>query len=813
MEINTANSPVCPISELFDMKAPVLLWDIKTGEITHNFKFEQAFGKIAFFSELMAMIESAKAEKLLHEVDQSIKNGDSFYLDLILADTNEKHLAWGSAVSANKVAIVFHLNHFIHLSDKQTNDVLALFNSIHAYIWHLDIDAKVTFVNKYAEAITPLASSINKSLIEVMPIWGDSNRREREINRALKSGIASHGALECCFEDEGEFWYKVDKIPTYDSSNSVTGVMLVMVDVTPDVLNKRALEESEERYRTFIDNSSDGVFRVDFYPPIEAQSPVAKQVEAIQQSGVLVESNSAMAQMNGCSDVLSILGSSFIGQFLANLTPILNQFVLASYRIKNEEVVQVINDRTFSLQMNLMGTIENGLLVRLWGTVRDITENKRHIESLEYQATHDSLTGLANRSYLYHSMEEEMKRLSGSNKFALILLDLDRFKEINDTLGHNVGDDLLKLISRRIELDVSDSNAVIARLGGDEFAVLLPKIRSNQQAVVMGYRILDAIQEPFALKDFNAEVSASIGITIYPDQANDVSTLMRYADVAMYKAKTERIGVSVYRASYDQYTPKRLAIMNDLGKAIRENQLELYYQPKINLFHNSVYGFEALIRWNHPESGLIPPDEFIPLAEVSNIIHPLTQWVVESSIIQAKLWVDAGYKLSVAANLSAQNLLDDRFAEKLEVMLKKHELPAQYLELEITESSIMADPERALMTLQEINELGVLLSIDDFGTGYSSLAYLKKLPVTYLKIDSSFVKDMLDDEQDKIIVHSTINLAHNLGLEVIAEGVEDEHILHLLQNLDCDKAQGYHIARPMPVKDVQKWLEREQWHS
>lgn len=394
---------------------------------------------------------------------------------------------------------------------------------------------------------------------------------------------------------------------------------------------------------------------------------------------------------------------------------------------------------------------------------------------------------------------------------ALMLLDLDRFKEINDTLGHQAGDKLLKQIGPRLEMELAEFPSLIARLGGDEFAILLSRIRNNQQAVVIGHRVLDAIRHPFEVEGLHTEISVSVGITICPDQADDVSTLMRYADVAMYNAKSERKGVSVYQTDYDPHTPKRLALMSDLGRAIREDQLELFFQPKIHINSREIYGFEALLRWNHPEMGFIPPNEFIPLVEMTELIHPMTLWVLENSIAQAKRWKDQGFQFSIAANLSAQNLLGDFLVERIENLLRKYELPAHMLELEITESTIMVDPERALKVLKNIDALGVTLAIDDFGTGYSSLAYLKQLPVETLKIDGSFVTSMLGDEQDEIIVHSTINLAHNLGLKVVAEGVEDEALLERLQGLGCDQAQGYYIARPQPAADVEEWLVEAEW--
>mgnify|MGYP002700331951 FL=1 len=328
---------------------------------------------------------------------------------------------------------------------------------------------------------------------------------------------------------------------------------------------------------------------------------------------------------------------------------------------------------------------------------------------------------------------------------------------------------------------------------------------------MIGHRVLDAIRHPFEVEGLHTEISVSVGITICPDQADDVSTLMRFADVAMYHAKSERKGVSVYQTDYDPHTPKRLALMSDLGRAIREDQLELYFQPKINIAERQVYGFEALLRWHHPEMGFIPPNEFIPLVEMTELIHPMTLWVLENTISQAKRWQLQGYEFSAAANLSAQNLLGDFLVERLDRLLKKYQLPAHLLELEITESTIMVDPERALRVLNGIAQLGITLAIDDFGTGYSSLAYLKRLPVRTLKIDGSFVTAMLDDEQDEIIVHSTINLAHNLGLKVVAEGVEDEQVLERLRQQGCDQAQGYFIEKPQPAEKVDAWLASSEW--
>jgi len=488
-----------------------------------------------------------------------------------------------------------------------------------------------------------------------------------------------------------------------------------------------------------------------------------------------------------------------------------HQFVANGYQLVDHEIVRhTRRGEEVNFQISCVGEIEDGHLCRIWGTSKDITARKRYEERLEYQANHDALTHLPNRGKLYRHMEEWLSDQQG-RQAALLLIDLDRFKEINDTLGHQVGDDLLCQVGPRLASELTEFTALIARLGGDEFAIFLPDMRHSQQARVIAHRALDALRDGFDVQGYPTEISASIGIAMAPAQAEDVSTLMRYADVAMYCAKSEMTGVALYDAEKDPHSPKRLAVMNELGRGIREQQLELYFQPKVELAGKRCCGGEALLRWEHPELGFISPAEFIPIAETTNLIHPLTRWVLEESIRACCRWHESGWPLSVSVNLSARNLLDESLPKTVETLLEQYQLPHWALELEITESSIMTDPRRAMTTLERLHELGVTLAIDDFGTGYSSLAYLKRLPVQTLKIDYSFVLQMLADEQDEIIVNSTIHLAHNLGLSVVAEGVETQELLERLTQMGCDLAQGYHIGRPMPLADFESWLSNSGW--
>jgi diguanylate cyclase (GGDEF)-like protein len=436
------------------------------------------------------------------------------------------------------------------------------------------------------------------------------------------------------------------------------------------------------------------------------------------------------------------------------------------------------------------------------------SEKHRYTEMLERQARHDALTNLPNRGYLLERLAARLKEGDGSpGNMALLLIDLNGFKEINDTLGHQSGDKLLQQIGPRLQKLLRPTD-VLARLGGDEFGMMLAPLRGVSDAEVWARRVIDEIHRPFELDGITVQIDASVGIALHPAHGTDGSTLLRCADVAMYVAKKNHHGYAVYQPELDMHSPRQLSLMSQIEEAMRREQLALYYQPKIRLRGGKVIGVEALIRWHHPEEGLIPPGEFIPQVERSTLIRPFTLWVIEHALMQCRQWQDANLPTRVAVNISARNLLDTELPDDVEKLLVKHRMTPDFLEFEITESAIVADPERALDILTKLHERGVNISIDDFGTGYSSLAHLKKLPVSNLKIDASFVSDMTEDENDAIIVRSTVDLSHNLGLSVIAEGVEDRATLDILQVLDCDYAQGFFICRPIPASDVTTWLRQ-----
>ncbi len=444
-------------------------------------------------------------------------------------------------------------------------------------------------------------------------------------------------------------------------------------------------------------------------------------------------------------------------------------------------------------------------LVDAFSEMRQQVYNRQ--QALEHQALHDALTELPNRSLLMDRLQQAIYSARRENSpLALLMMDLDRFKEINDTLGHHVGDRLLQQVAARLLGTLRESDTV-ARLGGDEFAILLPHT-SIEDARHLGSRTLNTLEQVFSVDGHQLYIGASIGIAAYPHHGTSGQTLIQRADVAMYVAKRNKLSQSVYDPSEDQHSVGRLALMSDLRTALDDDSLELYYQPKLRLNNGQVVGVEALLRWRHPERGAIRPDELVPLAEQTGLIKPLSMWVVDRAVRQAAQWRDKGIELNIAVNLSVYNLQDAALILQLRECLDRHRLPPRYLSLEVTESAMMSDPVHAVEVLSALDAMGVRLAIDDFGSGFSSLGYLKQLPVDELKIDKSFVMDMHEDENDAVIVRSIIDLAHNLGLTVIAEGVETADIWEVLNVLRCDHAQGYYMSRPLPAQQLEQWLEQ-----
>jgi diguanylate cyclase (GGDEF)-like protein len=452
-----------------------------------------------------------------------------------------------------------------------------------------------------------------------------------------------------------------------------------------------------------------------------------------------------------------------------------------------------------------------GQPIRTIGTVQDITEQKAAEKKIAYMAHHDALTGLPNRALAKERMEHSIAYAVRSGlKTALLFLDLDGFKTINDTLGHSIGDAMLKTVAFKLKMCVRATDTV-SRLGGDEFLVILSEIESDEDIVTIVTKILEEFESPVHVLNHFLSVSMSIGIAVYPEHGGDFDALLQKSDRAMYKAKES--GKNTYRFFTEQMKHMLIGqfkIHNDLKRAISEGQFLLHYQPQVDLVSNRIVGAEALIRWKHPQLGMISPMQFIPLAESNGLIVPIGEWVIREACVQVARWQEMGIDLCVAVNISGIQFKRGNLIDIVEEALRVSGIDPSFLELELTESIMMNDTEKTLETVGRLKNLGVQLSIDDFGTGYSSLAYLKRFAVDKLKIDQSFVRGILNNQEDAVIVSTIVQMAKSLNLKTIAEGVEDEEVLNVIEGYGCDEVQGYHFAKPMEAGEFEQYYNARE---
>lgn len=475
-----------------------------------------------------------------------------------------------------------------------------------------------------------------------------------------------------------------------------------------------------------------------------------------------------------------------------------------------ESVAQLANLRhlaTVTGQLNpvvfLVGLLLAALLTSITRVHRRLLDTER--SRALHDSMHDALTGLPNRSLLFDRFGETLLAARRADRTTgLLLIDLDRFKEINDTFGHLYGDAFLTQIGPRLRRALREVDTV-ARLGGDEFAVLLPDIADLNAAMAVAAQLRAALERPFIVEDVALDIEASVGVVLSGEHGTDPTTLLQRADIAMYIAKVQNLGVFAYDPDVDGHTPAKLALLGELRRALNLGHLVLHYQPKVSIRTAEVVGAEALVRWQHPDRGMIFPDTFIPLAEHTGLIGPLTTYVLGAALTQARVWMDSGRPLMVSVNLSARSLLDERLPRQVADLLASHGVPAELLLLEVTESSLVIEPDRARRLLEALSALGVRLSIDDFGAGYTSLGQLKNLPVAELKIDKSFIMNMRNDPSDALIVHSIVELGHNLGLTIVAEGVETAEVLTDLTTNNCDIAQGDYLSCPVTPEALDTW--------
>jgi diguanylate cyclase (GGDEF)-like protein/PAS domain S-box-containing protein len=600
-------------------------------------------------------------------------------------------------------------------------------------------------------------------------------------------------AYECSiFDKEGsQREISVTNIPIY-VNESITGVYTIIKDITQHKKAQTDLIEAEAKYRSLIENSLVGVY--------------------ILQDGKIVYVNPRLCEMSGYRfDELYGLG---INDFIYHEDlPLVNENI--QKRFNNETGVVTYEYRAIRkdksvITLELYGSkiIYNGRDAII-GTVIDITERKNNEKMIKHMAYHDQLTDLPNRYLLREKLNEAIKNSSNHNqKFALLFLDLDRFKAINDTMGHEIGDKVLVETAERLKACVNQKD-IISRYGGDEFSILLPN-SDEQRAVEVAQQIITRLSEPYLLYHHEFVVTPSIGITVFPDHGENFGTLIKNADLAMYHAKS--LGKNNFQFFTDELNKKaqhELDLEADIRKAIEQCQFELFYQPQFNIRTNQLCGAEALMRWIHPEKGIIPPVAFIPLAEETGLIIPMGEWAIRTACKENKKWQTAGYPpITVSVNISAKQFFHSNLVEIVQSALLEAELEPKYLELEITESITM-NVEHSISTLLELKKIGVKISIDDFGTGYSSLNYLKRLPIDKLKIDQSFIRECPNDVNSNTLVRTIIVMAHLLKLQVKAEGVETQDQISFLLEQGCKEAQGYFFSKPIPVLEFEtKYMKK-----
>ncbi len=538
------------------------------------------------------------------------------------------------------------------------------------------------------------------------------------------------------------------------------------------------------------------------YDPIHVrvETPEAMQAELATKTWNIVFSDFSMPHFNAF-DALALL----------HKTGLDIPFIIVSGTIGEDRAVT-------AMKAGAHDYILKGHLKRLVPAVerelretRVRQERRQASETIHRLAYTDPVTGLPNRARFLDMIHKAVTVAQQERRpVALLLMDLERFKDVNDTLGHHRGDTLLQQVGARLR-SVLFTPDVVARLGGDEFGILIPRLAAADDVKLVIKKIQDFLQAPFMIDGVPIAVEAGIGVAIMPDHATDADTLWQRADIAMYRAKQMATGYALYTSAYDRHSPERLGLMAELRDAIERGQLLLHFQPKVEIKTGQIVGNEALVRWQHPRHGLLMPDQFIMAAEHTGLMAPLTRWVLTESLSHCQGARREGIRLRVSVNLSARSLHDPHLLEMIKNILKTSGAGPRQLMLEITESAIMLDPTRARNTLAALRDMGVLLSIDDFGTGYTSLASIKRLPVNEIKIDKSFVMGMMADKDDAIIVRSVIELGHNLGLRVVSEGVETKEIFDALAELGCDEAQGYFISKPQACEPLKRWFPTAPW--
>jgi diguanylate cyclase (GGDEF)-like protein/PAS domain S-box-containing protein len=594
-----------------------------------------------------------------------------------------------------------------------------------------------------------------------------------------KSGRIVDTMWTCSWSDQDKFFYCIAR------------------DVTEPRKESRKLEESEQRFRSLFENHTDAIFSFD-------------------PNGNFLSANNAVSKLTGYP-VEDLRGMTFHPLIAAEFLEQAIAFIAASFQgnPQNFDTVCIRKDGTrFDVNVTTLPIVVNEKIVGIHGIARDITYSKNYERRIEYLANYDSLTGLPNRNLLDDRMRHAVIQADRLGlQIGVLYLDINRFKLINDSLGHDKGDMLLQIVANRLQENVREGDTV-ARLGSDEFVMVLENITMVEAVSTIANDLLNAIAAPIKIGSVDLAVSTSIGASVYPKDGEDNVTLLKNADLAMYQAKQEGAGTfRFYNSEMNARVLERLINENNLRSALEKEELVLHYQPRVDVASRQIVGIEALVRWLHPERGLVSPLEFIPLAEEIGLIGELGEWVLKTACRQNRLWQDQGLTpVKVSVNLSAQQLSSTSMINQtIQNVLSETGMDARWLELEITESSLMQNIESTLNMLLEIRDSGVSISIDDFGTGYSSLSYLKRLPIDTLKIDKSFIRDIAIDREDAAIVTATIAMAHTMRLKVVAEGVTSKEQIRFLESHRCDQVQGYLLSYPLPADELGNFLRYGRW--